>query len=149
LPVLVLGVPVEGVLHDLAVLGDDVTHDRCGDAEDRLGAIRHRDLDALLAPLSVGLPVDPPGADGHRPVRIVNLVDEVSGFELHRLTPLRELGGGLAVVDPQAVASVRRMAATSPKKGARMDETLGQSDECEMRAAAASRLTRPAPKVAM
>src|SRR3989304_4331068 len=64
----VLGVPVVGVLDDLAVLGHDVVDDPRLDAHDLLGLVRHRYFDALLIPLRVGLPVDPRAPRGHRPV---------------------------------------------------------------------------------
>ena len=68
----VLGVPVERVLDHLVALGDDVVHDRGGDAEDRLRPVGDGDLDALLGSLAVGLAVDPPAPRRHRPVGVVD-----------------------------------------------------------------------------
>ena len=89
-PVTVLGVPVERVLDHLAVLAHHVVHDRGGDAEDLSRLVGDGDLDLLLAALAVGFAVDPAAARRHRPVRVVDPLDEVRGIELDRLAPLRE-----------------------------------------------------------
>src|SRR4029453_4637555 len=86
----VLGVPVVGVLLDLAATGGDVVHDPGVDPEDLLGCPGHGDLDALLVALGVGLAVDPPAARRHRPVGVVDLGGEAGRVEAHGLTATGE-----------------------------------------------------------
>jgi hypothetical protein len=57
--------------------------DRGGDAEDLLRLVGDRDLDALAV-----LPIHPLAARRHRPVGVVDPLDEVAGLEVRGLVAL-------------------------------------------------------------
>ena len=86
----VLGVPVEGVLDDLAVEGDGVADDAGGDAVgDLAGHCGGGDDDAHLLAVLGGLPVGPAGARIEREPRVGHLGGELGGVELDRFVGLR------------------------------------------------------------
>src|SRR3954469_843213 len=89
----VLGVPVEGVLLDLAVLAHLVVDDASLDPHDRLGPIRDGHDHARGGALGVGFPIDPAAAGTHGPVRVVDLGREVGRIHPERLASRRERGG--------------------------------------------------------
>ena len=85
---LVLGVPVEGILDDVAMLADGVAHDPGADTVgDRLRPVGDRDDDVLRGPLLIGFAVAPPSPGGIGHQRLSILVVNSAGSRWTRSLP--------------------------------------------------------------
>jgi hypothetical protein len=81
---LVLGVPVEGILHQLPINPDPVPEHDALDAYNPLGVVGNTDFDALEAFCVLPL-VDERGAGFQRKVLVVDFIDEVGGIYVWRI----------------------------------------------------------------
>ena len=123
LPSRVLGVPVERVLDQLAVLGDRVAHDAGGDPVGdllRLGGDGHDDLEHRA--VVVGLAIGPAGARRHRPVGVVDLGGEVRRVEVDGFVATRQGGRGRIAVGRRRHGRRFGRARPPPSVGAGTDD---------------------------
>ena len=81
---LVLGVPVEGILHQLLINSDPGPEHGARDAYNPLGAVGNTDFDVLEAFCVLPL-VDERGAGFQRDVLVVDPIDEVGGIYVWRV----------------------------------------------------------------
>src|SRR5919108_1739304 len=121
-PVLVLGVPVEGLLDRPPVGGDGVAHHRAGDTEN----LNRPWGDDHVVPLGGGAVlrhalVVEAGARLEREVRVVDRGDEVRRIDLRRVGAVdrRQGGGGGGGAGRSAVAAIGGAAAREPRRGQR------------------------------